>query len=49
MLMVGDVYYDQFVVIGSLVAGVCIIVAVVVVAVCYCVCCKNGELLNYMS
>jgi len=45
VLMVGALdYCDQCMVIGSLVAGVCIIVAVFVVAVCYCVCCKNGEL-----
>ncbi|XP_065910565.1 uncharacterized protein [Dysidea avara] len=36
-------FFDQFVVIGSLVVGVCIIVAVIVVAMCYCVCCKNGD------
>ena len=47
LLMTGEEFFDQFMVIGSLVVGVCIIVAVIVVAMCYCVCCKNGKLLSF--
>ena len=43
-LMTGDGFYDQFIVIGALVIGVCIIAVVIVLSVCYCVCCKNGKL-----
>ena len=47
LLLTGEQFFDQFMVIGSVVFGVCIIVAVVVVAVCYCVCCKNGKLYHF--
>jgi len=48
LFMTGDEFYDQFMVIGALVLGVCIIVAVIVVAVCYCFCCKNGKVLLHI-